>query len=173
MKCLTDSECVAWLAAEGFEGADRLPAAAGGYEICFQIPAEARTQRMLARDLAVWLDPGGATLLWLKDWRFHKPDELALVVGLRRGHGEGRALDAASGHLFEMTERDELAAWIGLAMSFCWDGDFYAVPRRQDRLEVTHEELVGLATASAERFAAARRLARRYEADIYRETEAP
>ena len=171
MRCLTDSECVEWLEAEGFERANRLPAADGGYEICFQIPAEARTQRMLARDLAVWLDPRGSTLLWLKDWRIHKPDETALVAALRRGHGERRAWDAAPGHLFEVSEKDELAAWIGLAMSFCWDGFLCAPPWREDRLEVTHEELVGLATASPERFATARGLARRYEADIYRETE--
>jgi hypothetical protein len=173
MRCLTDSECVAWLVGKGFEMAKGSPVTAGGYEICFQMLVEARTQRMLARDLAGWLDSGESTLLWLKDWRFHKPDEMALISGLRRGHHEHRALEEASGHLFELAEKDELTAWIGLAMSFCWDGFLYTPAFPQDRLQFTHEELLCLATVSADRFAAARRLARRYEADIYRETEAP
>jgi hypothetical protein len=173
MKCFTDSECAAWLMAKGFEMADREPVVADGYEICFQMPAEARTQRMLARDLAAWLGEGESTLLWLKDWRFHKPDEMALLAGLRRGHDERRPLSEASGHLFDLAEKDELTAWIGLAMSFCWDGFLYTPAFPQDRLQFTHEELLCLTTSSPERFAAVRRLAQRYEADIYRETESP
>jgi DNA-directed RNA polymerase beta' subunit len=40
--------------------------------------------------LVLWLGGFDAGLFWLTDWPFYKPDEMAIISGLRHAHGEQR-----------------------------------------------------------------------------------
>ena len=174
MRCLTNLECARWLASASIDavGEDHLPRLTGDYELVFQAPAEARTQRLLARDLAAWLDGDGEVLLWLTAWPFQRPDEVALLTGLRRGHGERRSLAEACGHVFAAAEQPELAAWIALVMSFSWEAAVFASPHRGCMFQLTHDELLRVVTSDAKSSANAGDFARKYDVDIYRESGA-
>ena len=173
MQCLTESECRDWLAGAGLDASlwSQPTALAGGFELGCQIPPEARTQHLLAREFAGWLEATEAGLLWMVEWRYHKPDEGALLRRLRRGHGESRPWAEAPGHLFDRQDAVEIAAWIALAMDFRWDAYFYPQPFGRHLLRFAHDELVVLTAAERARFGQARRIAQRFELEVYREIE--
>lgn len=160
-----------WLETNGFRVSPELrpPVAQGKCKVDFQIPVEARTQRLLARDLTSWLGNYGAVLFWLADWRFAKADELAIAGGLRAAQGERRSLADAPGQLFEFSEKDHLAAWLGLTMSFGWEASLCLIPQQLETLSITREEFICVAANETDRIAEARKFALRYEMDIYRE----
>ncbi len=171
MRCLTTTESLKLLQANttSINPDSAFPKGFSRYELSFQIPVEARTQRLLARDLAGWLGGEGLAFFWLADWPFAKPDELAIATRLRAGHGEQRPLAEAPCHWFEAGERDEFTGWLGLAMSFGLEGSFGVLARPGGLLRVTREEFIRVATPALERQAGVRDFALRYELDIYRE----
>ncbi len=173
MRCLTEPQYLDWLReheiAVQFDAP--APALASDFELLFQTPTEARTQRMLARDVATWLAPFENSLLWLFGSPFQKPDELAILAGLRRAHGEERPISAAPGHLFASRETDELTGWLSLLMGFNWDACLVCAPGQSMMFRMTHDEYLCLLTSDPDRFASAREFVRKYDVDIYRETE--
>lgn len=59
------------------------------------------------------------------DWSLYRPDEMALVTSLRRGHGEHRRLIDAPVHLFGPTEEAETIGHCYMAMTFDWSTYVY------------------------------------------------
>ena len=117
MKCLTNSECLEWLEAHAIDAAtaEGWPEMVGDYEVMFAAPTDARIQGLLARGLMTWIGDFDTALFWLTDWPFYNSDEMAIISGLRRAHGEQRHLIDAPGHLFDVRERDELTGPDNLA----------------------------------------------------------
>ena len=173
MKCLSNRECLEWLETRDIDGAsaEGWPEVVGDYEILCAAPKEARAQALLARDLVAWVGEFETVLFWLSDWPFCKPDEMAIALGLRHGHGERRQLIEAPGHIFEFKERDELVGWVSLMMSFGWDGHLFTSPFRGNMFQTSHEDFVWLVTSDPQQFGDAREFIRKYDVKIYRETE--
>src|ERR1051325_9841545 len=144
MRCLTNKECLEWLETRDIDrvSAQGWPEVVGDYEVFFAAPKEARAHALLARDLVTWVDEFETALFWLSDWPFYKPDEMAIVSGLRHAHGEQRHLIDAPGHVFEFKERNELVGWVSLMMSFGWDGHLFTSPFRGSMFQTSHEAFV-------------------------------
>ena len=173
MKCITNRECLEWLEEHAIDAStpDGWPEVVGDYEVFFAAPRDARAQGLLARDLVAWLGGVETGLFWLTDWPFYKPDEMAIISGLRRAHGEQRRLIDAPGHIFEASERDELIGWVSLMINFGWDGYLFALPFRGSMFQTSHEDFVWAVSSAPEHFNEARKLVRKYELKIHRETE--
>lgn len=173
MRCLTNKECLEWLETRDIDGvsAEGWPEVVGDYEVFFAAPREARSQGLLARDLVTWVGEFETALFWLSDWPFYKPDEMAIALGLRRAHKEQRQLIDAPGHVFEFKERDELVGWVSLMMSFGWDGHLFTSPFHGSMFQTSHEDFVWAFTSDLQQFGEARKFVRKYEVEIYRETE--
>ena len=108
MKCITNRECLEWLEEHAIDAStpEGWPEMVGDYEVLFAAPRDAHAQGLLARDLVAWVGAFKTGLFWLRDWPFYKPDEMAVISGVRRGHGEQRRLIDVPGHMFEASERD-------------------------------------------------------------------
>ena len=173
MRCLTNSECAEWLRSHEIDGVSKHGSqeVTGDFEILFAAPREARIQACLVRELVAWVGEFKTALFWISDWPFYKPDEMAIVEGLRRAHGECRRLIEAPGHLFEWEERDELIGWIALMMSFGWDGHLFVSPFHGAVFQTSHEDFVRVTTSCAEHFAAVKQLVHNFKAEINRETK--
>lgn len=177
MQVLTESECVEWLKSRDMsalveQGLPCDSCLTGDYEILFQAPTDARSQQRLARDLIAWEGDFSSALFWLTDWPMYEPDEMAIIDGLRRGHGEQRELIRAPGHVFKSTERDELVGWVYLMMVFGWDGYLFASPFRGSAFQTSHEDFVRVACSDPQHFAEAQAFVHGYEVQIHRETPA-
>jgi hypothetical protein len=172
MRCFTKVECLEWLESHEIDGAtaEGWPEVVGDYEVLFAAPRDARAQGLLARDIVAWVGEFEVALFWLSDWPFYKPDEMAIISGLRRAHGEARRLIDAPGHLFESGEREELVGWVSLMMNFGWDGHLFSLPFRGSTFQTSHEDIVWAGTTDAGQFSEAQKLARKYELKIHRET---
>ena len=173
MKCLTNKECLDWLEARDIDGvtAEGWPEVVGDYEVFCAAPRDARAQGLLARDLVTWVGEFETALFWLSDWPFCKPDEMAIISGLRRAHGEQRRLIDAPGHLFEFSERDELVAWVSLMMSFGWDGHLFTSPFCGSVFQTSHEDFIWVVTSDQQQFGEVKQFVRKYGVEIYRETQ--
>lgn len=147
------------------------PVIIGGYEVFVAAPKDDRVQRLLARDLVAWARRFETALLWLSDWPFYKPDETAIVSGLRDAHGEQRSLLDAPGHMFKFNEREELTGWVSLMMNFGWDSHLFTFPFDGSMFHTSHEDLVWLVTSDPGKFSKVRKSVRKYELEIHRETE--
>jgi len=172
MKCLTQTECLEWLESRNIDGAtaEGWPEVVGDYEVFFDAPRDCRIQGLLARDLVAWVGEFETALFWLSDWPFYKPDEMAIISGLRSAHGEGRRLIDAPGHVFAFGERDELTGWVSLMMNFGWDGYLFTFPFRGSMFQTSHEDFVWVVTSDANQFTEARKQVRKYDLKIHRET---
>ncbi len=172
MRCLTTTEGVALLSAKGLNLtlAAKITFPATAHNLAVQIPSEARTQRLLARDLAQWLGASDPAFFWLANWPHAKADEATIISALRQAHGETRAWSETPCHLFEPAREGELAAWLGLAMSFGLEGFFGTIQRPQDSLRLAREELIQVSGGDPGRLNAIREFAERYELDIYEES---
>jgi len=159
MKCITNRECLEWLEEHAIDAStpEGWPEVVGDYEVFFAAPRDARAQGLLARDLVAWLGGFETGLFWLTDWPFYKPDEMAIISGLRRAHGEHRGLIDAPGHIFEASERDELIGWVSLMINFGWDGYLFALPFRGSMFQTSHEDFVWAVSLTPEHFNEARK----------------
>jgi hypothetical protein len=90
---------------------------------------------------------------------------------LRRAHGELRQLIDAPGQVFELKERDELVGWVSLMMSFGWDAHLFTSPFRSSMFQTSHEDFVWVGTSDTQQLTQARKFVRKYEVEVYRETE--
>ena len=166
MRVLTKAEIARWSNARNVP----LAPATGLFELLFVAPGEARKQANLARALVEWLGPFDAALVHATDWPFYKPDEMAIVDSLRRGHGDRRRLIDAPGHIFENGETAELTGWLSLFLAFGWDGHFHPSPYRGNGLQTSHHDHVRVIAAELERREAARALAAEFDLQILSET---
>ena len=175
MECLANKECLDWLESRGIDGVtpEGWPGVVGDYEVYCAAPETSRAQGLLARDLVGWVGKFERALFWVSDWPFYKPDEMAITLALRRAHGEKRRLIDAPGHVFDLSETDELVGWVSLMMSFGWDGHLFTWPFRDSMFQTSHEDSVWVVTSNAEKFGEARNLVRKYNLEIYRETKCP
>lgn len=64
-------------------------------------------------------------LLVFTDWALYRPDEMALMDSMRRGHGEDRWLIESPGHLFAPSEAPEAIGHCYLALMFGWSAYLY------------------------------------------------
>src|SRR5258706_14110022 len=101
MKCLTLKECSDWLRELDILEAPYSQEAAAD-DFCFQFEPPTKPSRLTAftRGLFDTFGEFSGALVVFTDWALYRPDEMALVDSLRRGHGERRALIDAPGHLF-------------------------------------------------------------------------
>lgn len=173
MKCITNRECLEWLDDHAIDAAtaEGWPEMVGDYDVLFDAPKDSRTQGLLARDLVAWFGAFETALFWLTDWPFYKPDEMAIIDGLRRAHGEGRRLIDAPGHVFEASDREELTGWVSLMMNFGWDGYLFTLPFRGSMFQISHEDFVWVVTSTPDPFSEAQKLVRKYQLKIRRQTE--
>jgi hypothetical protein len=173
MKTLTGKGCIAWLKANSIEAVnDRgRPEVVGDYEVLFATPVGARAQKCLARDIVEWVGELQTALLWLTDWPFYKPEEMALIRALRRGGDSPRPLIDTPGHPFSCEEKDELVGWVFLMMNFGWDGFVFPHPFWGSMFQTSHEDFVWITAADQDRFSLASRLVHGCGAEIYRETK--
>lgn len=172
MRCLTTTEGTVLLNANGLKLtlAPEVAFPATVQSLAMQIPAEARTQRLLARDLAQWLGATEPTFFWLAHWPHAKADEATIISALRQAQGENRTWSETPCHLFEPAREGELAAWLGLAMSLGLEGFFGTLKKPQDTLHLSREELIQVSSGDSDRLNATREFAERYELDIYEES---
>jgi hypothetical protein len=174
MRCLTSIESTEWLRTHGIDAlsSDGTPTVFGAYEVFCKAPKEFRSQQHVARSLVSWLGKPENCLLWITDWPFSSPDEMAIVSGLRRHHGELRSLLDAPGHLFVADELDELTAWVYLLMGFAWDGYVFASPYPGAMFQTSHEYFIWLLSDNPDRFSEAQRITREYQLKLIRQTNA-
>ena len=174
MRCITSVESVDWLRTHGIDGLseDGTPTVFGSYEMWCEAPKKFRSQQSLARDLVAWLGHPENCLLWVTDWPFASDDEYAIVLGLRRNHGELRSLMDAPGHVFGADESDELTAWVYLLIGFGCDGYVFASPYPGAMFQTSHEDFVWLLSDSLDRFSESQRIARDHGLKIIRQTNA-
>ncbi|RPJ85913.1 MAG: hypothetical protein EHM18_08910 [Acidobacteria bacterium] len=172
MQCLTTTECTDWLDAHGMGGFSPKtgPEDPIDGELLFAAPKEARTQANLARALVNWLGELDVLLLWITDWPFYKPDEMAIALGLRKAHGEDRLVIEAPGQVFSLHEQDELIGWVHLLMSYGWDGHLYPFPFCGALFQTSHEDILWAFTSGVERLRTCREIVDSYQLEVHRES---
>jgi hypothetical protein len=126
MKCLTPEECSDWLRERGIVE-DPYSRDTSADDFCFQFEPPIKPSRLTAftRGLFDTFGEFAGALVVFTDWALYRPDEMALVDSLRRGHGERRALIDAPGHFFSASEQDETIAHCYLAVMFGWTAYLY------------------------------------------------
>src|SRR5262245_12746362 len=109
MRTLRRQECSEWLVANSIPEApyDRPTQTARFYERAL-VPVPPLEQAALVRQVISGCEPFNVALLQFTDWPFYKPDEMAVLCGLRALHGDPGHLIETPGHLFESAERDLL-----------------------------------------------------------------
>jgi hypothetical protein len=172
MKAITSGECIDWLAKHDAKGSFAAgPELIGDYEVMFAAPKEGRLQAILARQLVSWVGEFETALFWLSDWPFYQPDEMAIIMSMRRGHGECREVIDAPGHVFNITERDEMVGWISLMINFGWDGHLYTSPFHGNMFQTSHEDFIWATSSDRQRYNEISILVREWPLEIYRETK--
>lgn len=147
MRTLSNDECETWCEESR---ADRI----GEFHVLVSTPRDSHVQAQFARFLIDWIGPFDEALLWHTDWPFYRPDEMALIDGLRRSHGETRRLIEAPGHLFTQEERPELVGWVFLTLGFRCDSRLRVRPFRGDSVDTSHHDWVAVCSATRERLVA-------------------
>ena len=120
MQCFTPTECSEWLRERDIvEAPDGVPVSQ------FRVPKDAGRITAFTRSLFLAFGdfPGG--LLVFTDWALYRPEEMALIDSLRRGHGEPRPLIEAPGHVFTPTEVSEAIGQSYLPIIFAWSAYMY------------------------------------------------
>jgi hypothetical protein len=126
MNCLTPNECSDWLRVLGIVESPYSQDAAVE-DFCFQFEPPIKPSRLTAftRNLFNTFGEFSGALVVFTDWALYRPDEMALIDSLRRGHGERRPLIDAPGHLFGSAEQAEAIAHCYLAVIFGWTAYLY------------------------------------------------
>jgi hypothetical protein len=126
MKMLTEKTCSGWLATKGIPAApySQSEGAAPFYEQ-FKLAGRAPRQAAIARQVVFSCEPFSSDLLQFTDWPFYKPDEMAVLCGLRTLHGDNRPMIESPGHVFETAERDLLIGMFSLAMHYGYSAYLY------------------------------------------------
>ena len=167
MRVLTKAEIARWSNARNVP----LAPATGLFEIRFAVPPESANQARLSRALLDWLGPFDAVLVQLTEWPQDRPEEMAIVDALRRGHGDRRRVLEAPGHVFESGEKAEVTGWLALLLAFGWDAHFHPSPYRGDGLQTSKLDAVRVMAAGLERREAARAIAATFHLDILSEAD--
>ncbi len=102
------------------------------------------------------------SLIAFTDWSTYRPHEMALIDQTRLAEGETRPLNEASGHLFELDERDKAIAAFSIGTDFGWSSYLY-LPDRQTILYNWEGDIMDFWTNSADNADHMSRLLARYE----------
>jgi|SRR5215469_4031140 len=126
MKCLTSNECSNWLR-ERRVVEDPYSQDLSSDDFCLQFEPPMIPSRLTAftRGLFDTFGEFPGALIVFTDWALYRPDEMALVASLRRGHGDCRPLIDAPGHLFSSSEQAEAIAHCYVALMFGWTAYLY------------------------------------------------
>ena len=151
MHCLTRDQCISWVVTNDINGIDENgePSVVGEHGIRFRAPVKAREIERLSSDMVHWVGRYEQALLWVTDWPFYLPEEMALVQALRRSHQDSRQLIDAPGHLFDWTELEELGGWVTLTLAWGWDAYLFANPFTGRMFQTSHEDFVWMTVANA------------------------
>jgi hypothetical protein len=126
MQFFTPEQCSEWLSKHNIIG---LPygcqSANKDYFIQFAPPEKASQLTALIRSLFGDFGNFPGALVEFKDWPLYQPDEMALIMSLRRSYGEQRWLIHAPGHLFDPSEQNEAISHCYLALIFGWSAYLY------------------------------------------------
>ena len=128
MKCLTPTECSEWLRENRiiespYSRSREEPK--GAHYLQFEPPVKPSHLTAFTRQLVGVSGEFPGALVVFTDWSLYRPDEMALVDSLRRGHGEHRWLIDVPGHLFAPTEGAEAIGHCYLAVMFGWSAYLY------------------------------------------------
>lgn len=158
MKVLNNEEAMSWCSERGFAvkarphySDDRI-----GKGISFLTAAKQSSVAAFVRTFVNDADFDEATV-WLTDWPFYQPDEMAVVMRLRASIDETRWLIDAPAHVFERQERDDCVGLFNLCVQYGWDA-FLFIPRSQLLLYNSHDDIQYVSSSSAEVVAGAARL---------------
>ena len=114
MRCLTAEQVFDLLAPLKFSVSDENrwyrrelvflePLASKQDRISASPPADPRRLPYFIQAINAWLPSGRGRLLWIQHWEVGNPyNSEALVSAARAGLGEGRSIDEAPGHLFDV-----------------------------------------------------------------------
>jgi hypothetical protein len=118
--------CADWLQERGIvEDPYSQPTATDNFCFQFELPVKASRLTAFTRWWFHTFGEFSGALFVFTDWALYRPDEMALVDSLRRGHGERRALIDAPGHLFSSAEQAEAIAHCYLSVMFGWTAYLY------------------------------------------------
>lgn len=147
MQCLNKTQCSDWLRQHQVhedpyfnEEAHEL------FCLQFEIPEKASRMSALTRHLFEAFGEFSGALLVFTDWPLYHPDEMAIIMGLRRAHGNQRLLIDAPGHLFGKAEKDEAIAHCYLSAMFGWRAYLY-LPSGAVTLQIWKGDLLDVWTA--------------------------
>ena len=145
MKVLTFPESLAWIQQAGFVIQNNTPIFLPPFQSCvLQIPASAGKQvfisRIIARDV---VPPGVVLLLITESGIWPSRENLNLFTKFREAFKEMRPLEVAPGHLFEMSEREDLISFLLLLLIFGWGG-FVLCENTSIALNISHDECIDL-----------------------------
>ena len=126
MQCLTPNQCSEWLREHGIvESPYSRDEANDAFCLQFEPPEKPSRLTAFTRSLFDGFGEFPGALIVFTDWALYRPDEMALIDSLRRGHGEERWLIDAPGHLFDPTEQTIAIGFSYLAVIFGWSAYLY------------------------------------------------
>ena len=97
-----------------------------------------------AQYLSVVLPGAAESLLWVRSWGIWPSCEnWHLYDRLRRSYNSSQRLEHEPGHLFDASERNDLATYLQLGLIFGWDMSLLARPDRA-RLFISHDEYIDI-----------------------------
>ncbi len=146
---LSSSESQVWITNAGFSEDGFSWLSAEGFSIEFTIPNEVWKLQAICTELAFWVGEYNECMVWIKDWPFYKPEEMAIVQAMRRGWGEQKNLIDSPGHVFRR-KGPEASGLFMLTMLFGWDAVFAPVASEVAVTTYAHEGLGTVITKSKE-----------------------
>jgi hypothetical protein len=166
MQCLTIPQCSEWLKQHHI--IERPYSNKEAHKIfCLQFATPEKRQSLSAfvRWLFQTFGEFHGALVVFSDWPLYEPDEMAIITGLRRGHGDRRHLIDAPGHLFGKQEEAEAIGHCYLAILFEWDVYLY-LPNGAVTMQFWEGDLVDVWTGDAQLEGAIREVAAQFDLKI-------
>ncbi|WP_211325541.1 hypothetical protein [Roseimicrobium gellanilyticum] len=135
------------------------------FRLQFEAPEYARAQSAVVRWLFRTFGKFDGALVVFSDWPLYEPDEMAIITGLRRGHGDRRNLIDAPGHLFGKHEEAEAIGHCYLALLFGWNVYLY-LPSGAVTVQFWEGDLVDVWTGDKQLENSIREVAERFHLQI-------
>jgi hypothetical protein len=143
MKCLTVPECEAWLQSYGLlEKANELPSNSKMESLRINIPDQVFHKQEIAKEIVQLAGKWDEALIWIIDWPFYRPEQMAVLTEMRRANLENRRLIDARGHLFRSDEKELASGFVALNLFYQWDFKFLAHPMQSAVLSYTHDDVM-------------------------------
>lgn len=166
MQCLTQPQCSEWLRQHQIiEEPYRKEEAHRAFRLQFETPEKRGALSALVRRLFGTFGEFNGALVVFSDWPLYEPDEMAIITGLRRGHGDRRHLIDAPGHLFGKQEEAEAIGHCYLSILFGWSAYLY-LPSGAVTIQFWEGDLVDVWTGDAQLEGAIRELVTQFHLRI-------